>query len=86
MFGAGTVSDRMYKNRGCITQYSIVQYNTVPSYYHLASSIQNFLTGKKFKNDKDIMSKGEAFFKDLMYKLPSRCQDIICNNGSYIIQ
>ena len=68
-----------------------------PSYssdYHLFLSLQNFLTGKKFKNEEDVeralvqffASKDETFFKNGIYKLPSRWQQIINNNGNYIIR
>ena len=65
-----------------------------PSDYHLFLSLQNFLKGKKFKNEEDVKqalvqffaSKDETFFKNGIYKLPSRWQEIINNNGNYIIQ
>ena len=65
-----------------------------PSDYHLFLSLQNLLTGKKFKNEEDVeralvqffASKDETFFKNGIYKLPSRWQEIINNNGNYIIQ
>ena len=46
--------------------------------YHLFLSLQNFLQGKKFKNEEDIKkalvqffaSKDKAFFKNGIYKLP----------------
>ena len=68
--------------------------NIAPSDYHLFLSLQNFLTGKKFKNEEDVKqalvqffaSKDETFFKNGIYKLPSRWQEIINNNGNYIIQ
>ena len=62
--------------------------------YHLFLSLQNFLTGKKFKNEEDVeralvqffASKDETFFKNGIYKLPPRWQQIINNNGNYIIR
>ena len=50
-----------------------------PSDYYLFLSLQNFLRGKKFKNEEDIKqamvdffaSKDETFFKNGMYKLPA---------------
>lgn len=65
-----------------------------PSDYHLFLSLQNFLNGKKFKNEEDVKqalvqffaSKDETFFKNGIYKLPSRWQQVINNNGDYIIQ
>ncbi|KAM0726119.1 Histone-lysine N-methyltransferase SETMAR [Formica fusca] len=64
-----------------------------PSDYHLFLSLQNFLRGKKFKNEEDIKqalvqffaSKDKTFFENGIYKLPSRWQEIINNNGNYII-
>ena len=61
--------------------------------YHLFLSLQNFFD-KKFKNEEDVKqalvqffaSKDETFFKNGIYKLPSRWQEIINNNGNYIIQ
>ena len=64
-----------------------------PSDYHLFLSLQNFLGGKKFKNEEDIKqalvnffaSKHKTFFKNGIYKLPARWQEVIKNNGNYII-
>ena len=64
-----------------------------PSNYHLFLSLQNFLRGKKFKNEEDIKqalanffaSKDETFFKNRIYKLSARWQEVIKNNGNYII-
>ena len=63
-----------------------------PSDYHLFLSLPNFFRGKKFKN-KDIKqalvnfftSKDEIFFKNGIYKLLARWQEVINNNGNYII-
>ena len=60
--------------------------------YHLFLSLPNFFRGKKFKN-KDIKqalvnfftSKDEIFFKNGIYKLLARWQEVINNNGNYII-
>ena len=65
-----------------------------PSDYHLFLSLQNSLQCKKFKNEEDIKealvqffaSKDKKFFKNGIYKLPSRWQEVINNNGNYIIQ
>ncbi|CAK9826575.1 Mariner Mos1 transposase [Anthophora retusa] len=65
-----------------------------PSDYHLFLSLQNFLQGKKFKNEEDIRqelvqffaSRDKTFFKNGIYKLPSRWQEVINNDGNYIIQ
>ena len=64
-----------------------------PSNCHLFLFLQNFLWGKKFKKEKDIKqalvnffaSKDETFFKNGIYKLPARWQEVINNNGNYII-
>ena len=64
-----------------------------PSDYHLFLSLQNFLSGKKFKNEEDIKqalvnffaSKDETFFKNGIYKLLAHWQEVINNNGNYII-
>ena len=37
--------------------------NIAPSDYHLFLSLQNFLTGKKFKNEEDIKQALVQFFK-----------------------
>ena len=46
-----------------------------PSDYYLFLSLQNFLRGKKFKNEKGIKNfftlKDETFFKNGIYKLPA---------------
>ena len=65
-----------------------------PSDYHLFLFLQNFSTGKKFKNEEDVervlvqffASKDETFFKNGIYKLLSCWQQIINNNGNYIIR
>ncbi|CAK9809163.1 Retrovirus-related Pol polyprotein from transposon 297 [Anthophora quadrimaculata] len=65
-----------------------------PSDFHLFLSLQNFLQGKKFKNEEDIRqalvqsfaSSDKALFKNGIYKLPSRWQEVINNDGNYIIQ
>lgn len=65
-----------------------------PSDYHLFLSLQNFLKGKKFKNEADVRqvlleffaSKDKSFFKNGIYKLPSRWQEVKNNNGNYIVQ
>ena len=54
-----------------------------PSDYHLFLSLQNFLRGKNFKNEEDVKQALVQFFA---YKLPSRWQQIINNNGNYIIR
>ena len=63
-----------------------------PSDYHLFLSLENFLTGKKNEEDAKqalvqfFASKDETFFKNGIYKLPSHWQQIINNNGNYIIR
>ena len=49
--------------------------------YHLFLSLQNFFD-KKFKNEEDVKQALVQFFA---YKLPSRWQQIINNNGNYIL-
>ena len=64
-----------------------------PSDHHLFLSLQNFLRGKKFKKEEDIKqalvnffaTKDKTFFKNGIYKLPARWQEVINNNGNYII-
>ena len=64
-----------------------------PSDYHLFLSLQNFLRGKKIKNEEDIKqalvnffaSKDENFFKNGIYKLLAQWREVINNNGNYII-
>lgn len=64
-----------------------------PSDYHLFLSLQNFLKGKKLKNEEDIKkelfqffdSNDATFFKNGTYELPLPWQEVINNNGNYII-
>lgn len=65
-----------------------------PSDYHLFLSLQNFLNGKKFKDESDVRQvlleffalKSESFYKKGIYKLPSRWEQVIKNDGNFIIQ
>lgn len=65
-----------------------------PSDFHLFLSLQNFLNGKKYKNETDVdqalhkffASKNESFYKNGIDKLPSRWEEVINNAGNYIIQ
>ena len=52
------------------------------SNYYLFLSLQNFLTGKKFKNEEDVkqalvqfFAKDETFFKNGIYKLLTLARD-----------
>lgn len=62
-----------------------------PSNFHLFLSMQNFLNGKKFLNEEDVQqallqffaSKDKAFYKNGIYKLPNRWQQVINNDGKY---
>lgn len=64
-----------------------------PSDYYLFRSLQNYLTGKKFKSFGSVSkavadyfnSKNENFYKTGIYRLPERWQQVVTNNGACII-
>ncbi|GFV13588.1 mariner Mos1 transposase [Trichonephila clavipes] len=64
-----------------------------PSDYYLFRSLQNYLTEKKFKSFENVSkavadyfnSKDENFYKIGIYILPERWQQVVRNNGAYII-
>lgn len=64
-----------------------------PSDYYLFRSLQNYLTGKKFKSFESVSkavadyfnSKDENFYKTGIHRLPERWQQVVTNNGAYII-
>ncbi|GFT44810.1 histone-lysine N-methyltransferase SETMAR [Trichonephila clavipes] len=64
-----------------------------PSDYYLFRSLQNYLTGKKFKSFESVSkavadyfkSKQENFYKIGIYMLPGRWQQVVTNNGVCII-
>ncbi|PRD17781.1 UNVERIFIED_CONTAM: Histone-lysine N-methyltransferase SETMAR [Trichonephila clavipes] len=61
--------------------------------YYLFRSLQNYLTEKKFKSFESVSkavadyfnSKDENFYKMGIYMLPERWQQVVTNNGAYII-
>ncbi|KFM57872.1 Mariner Mos1 transposase, partial [Stegodyphus mimosarum] len=64
-----------------------------PSDYYLFRSRQNYLAGKKFKSFESVSkavadyfnSKDENFYKTGFHRLPERWQQVVTNNGAYII-
>lgn len=64
-----------------------------PSDFHLFRSLQNFLAGKKFKNeellknalDDFFLSKSPEFYSRGIKMLPERWLEVIENNGNYIV-
>ncbi|GFV02385.1 mariner Mos1 transposase [Trichonephila clavipes] len=64
-----------------------------PSDYYLFRSPQNYQTEKKFKSFESVSmavadyfnSKDENFYKIGVYMLPERWQQVVTNNGAYII-
>ncbi|GFS77834.1 mariner Mos1 transposase [Trichonephila clavipes] len=64
-----------------------------PSDYYLLRSLQNYLTGRKFKSFESVSkavvgyfnSKDENFYKTGIHRLPERWQQVVPNNGAYII-
>ena len=64
-----------------------------PSNYYLFRSLQNFLNGKSFNDDKALKShlvqffadKDQKFYERGIIKLPERWQKVIEQSGKYII-
>ncbi|GFX46203.1 mariner Mos1 transposase [Trichonephila clavipes] len=64
-----------------------------PSDYYLFRSIQNYPMGKKFKSFESVSktvvgyfnSKDENFYKTGIHRLPEGWQQVVTNNGAYII-
>lgn len=62
-----------------------------PSDYYLFLSLDNYMTGKKFVNDAAIKeevsqffkNQSDAFYKNGIFKLPSRWQSVIESEGNY---
>ena len=64
-----------------------------PTDYHLFCSLQNFLNGKTFISEQGVneavlhffQSKPVKFYEEGIDKLKTRWQQIISNNGEYIL-
>ena len=64
-----------------------------PTDYHLFRSLANHLSGRAFKNQEDLEagvravlnSKYPEFWKDGVYNLVKRWEEVGKNNGEYII-
>ena len=64
-----------------------------PSNYYLFRSLQNFLNGKSFNDDKALKShlvqffadKDQKFYERGIIELPERWQKVIEQSGKYII-
>lgn len=65
-----------------------------PSDYYLFRSLQNYLMGKKFNSFEGLSksvaeyfeSKNEKFYASGIDRLPERWQQVITNNGNYVIE
>ena len=65
-----------------------------PSDYYLFPSLQNFLNWKTFNDDEAVKSqlvqffsdKDQKFYERRIMKLPERWQNVIEQNGKYIIE
>lgn len=64
-----------------------------PSDFHFFRSLQHFFTGTNFKTledckkhlDQFISEKSEKFFQDGIFKLPQRWEQVVQQDGSYVI-
>lgn len=64
-----------------------------PSDYHLFRSLQNFLNGKKFNDRSEVETalreffdcKPPSFYRKAIESLPERWEEVIDNNGEYIL-
>ena len=64
-----------------------------PSDYYLFRCLQNSLNGKNFNDDEDVKSHlvqffvryDQKFYERGIMKLPERCQNVIDQNGKYIV-
>ena len=64
--------------------------NISPSDFHLFQSLQHFLSGKKFENLDDVISRYFAqkpidFYRSGIENLHTRWQKVVDNEGDYII-
>lgn len=65
-----------------------------PTDYHLFRSMQHHLAGKHYKKEKEVEtileeyfhSKSEKFYSDGIRSLPKRWQEVVDNNGDYIVE
>lgn len=65
-----------------------------PTDYHLFRSMQHHLAGKHHKKRKEVetcleeyfRSKSEKFYSDGILALPKRWQEVVDNDGDYIVE
>ena len=68
--------------------------DTAPLDFHLFQSLQNSLTGKNFHSPEDCKRYLEQFFaqkdknfgEDGIMKLPEKWQEVVEQNGEYVVQ